>query len=68
MEKTETMTETAKTALLQELVSRLTDRFTERMMDAICEETEFLLDAYNVKDDDGELLYEIAGRVFIGFQ
>lgn len=61
------MNETTKTALLSALVDRVHERLFDQLNDVIAEELEQLLNERNVADEDGELMYELFGRVYLGY-
>ena len=59
--------ETTKTALLSTLVDRVQERLFDELNDAIAEELEALLNERKINDEDAELMYELFGRVYLGF-
>ena len=60
--------ETTENELLSTLVERLQARLGDTLCDAIAEELETLFYENDIADEDGELMYELFGRVHLGYQ
>jgi hypothetical protein len=58
--------ETTENELLSTLVERLQARLGDTICDAIAEELETLFYENDIADEDGELMYELFGRVYLG--
>ena len=43
-------------------------RLEDKLSDTIADELETLFIDYNIADEDGELMYELFGRVHLGYQ
>ena len=60
--------ETTENELLSTLVERLQARLGDTICDAIAEELETLFYENDIADEDGELMYELFNRVYLGYQ
>ena len=60
--------ETADNELLSTLGDRVRDRLEDIIADTIAEELETLFHEKNIADEDGELMYEMFSRVYLGYQ
>ena len=54
--------------LLSLLVEKVQSRLEDKLSDTIADELETLFIDYNIADEDGELMYELFGRVHLGYQ
>jgi hypothetical protein len=59
---------TTENELLSTLVERLQARLGDTICDAIAEELETLFYENDIADEDGELMYELFNRVYLGYQ
>ena len=60
--------ETAENELLSTLVDRVRDRLEDIIADTIAEELEILFNEKGITDDDGEMMYDLFNRVYLGYQ
>ena len=60
--------ETAENELLSTLVDRVRDRLEDIIADTIAEELETLFNEKDIADEDGELMYELFNRVYLGYR
>jgi hypothetical protein len=60
--------ETTEKELLSTLVDRVRDRLEDIISDTIAEELEALFNEKGITDDDGELMYDLFNRVYLGYQ
>ena len=54
--------------LLSILVDRVFNRLEDKLSDTIAEELETLFNEKDIADEDGELMYEMFNRVYLGYQ
>jgi len=60
--------ETTEKELLSILVDRVFNRLEDKLTDTIAEELETLLNEKDIADEDGELMYELFNRVYLGYR
>ena len=60
--------ETTEKELLSILVDRVFNRLEDKLTDTIAEELETLLNEKGITDDDGEMMYELFNRVYLGYR
>ena len=54
--------------LLSILVDRVFNRLEDKLTDTIAEELETLFYENDIADEDGELMYELFNRVYLGYR
>jgi hypothetical protein len=59
---------TTENELLSTLVDRVRDRLDDIITDTIAEELETLFHEKGITDDDGEMMYDLFNRVYLGYQ
>ena len=60
--------ETTEKELLSSLVDRVFNRLEDKLTDTIAEELETLFNEKDIADEDGELMYELFNRVYLGYR